>query len=135
MMSPVLDLRQAIRTTLLARSELVAALGGPRVYDEVPRGIEPPYIAFGDVQVRDWSTVTDQGCEQFLVLNAWSTQPGTREALAFASQVAAATNGAALTLTDHHLVNLRVVSLETRRENNGRFARASVRLRAVTEPV
>ena len=39
-----------------------------------------------------------------------------------------------LALESHRLVSLRFISLETRRDNNGRFARASLRFRALTEP-
>ena len=131
--SPIIALRKAIRTTLLADASLSAALGGPHIYDEAPREAQPPYIAYGDSQTRDWSTVSDRGIEQFLVIEVWSIQRGLREALDIAARVIALADDQALTLEGHHLVNLRLVSMETKREANGRFVRASVRLRAVTE--
>ena len=135
MTSPVISLRKAIRLALAGDAALVAKLGGPNVFDEAPREAIPPYIAFGDASVRDLSTSSDRSAEQFAVLNVWSLQRGLREALDIADRVAALLDDAALALDGHRLVNLRLVSLETRREGNGRFARASLRFRAVTEAV
>ena len=131
--SPVVALRKAIRLALLANGPLVARLGGANVFDEAPREAIPPYVAYGDSLARDWSTATDRGTEQFLVVNVWSIQRGLREALDIADMIAGLLDDQPLALTGHHLVNLRLVALETRREANGRFARASLRLRAVTE--
>jgi hypothetical protein len=131
--SPVIALRKAIRACLLADASLTTALGGAHIYDEAPRDAAAPYITFGDAQARDWSTASDRGSEQFPILNVWSEQRGVREALAIAEQTRALLDDAALTLDGHRLVNMRFVSIETKRENGGRLARASLRLRAVTE--
>lgn len=131
--SPVVALRKAMRAALLADPALNAALGAPAIYDEAPREAKPPYVTFGDALSRDWSTGADTGAEQFVVLNIWSTQRGLHQALDIADRVRALLIDAALTLDGHHLVNLRLVSIETKRDNNGRFARASLRLRATTE--
>ena len=131
--SPVIALRKAIRNALLANAALVARLGGPSIFDEAPREAIPPYVAYGDGLARDWSSATDRGTEQFIILNVWSLQRGLREALEIADLVGGLLDDKPLTLDGHHLVNLRLVSVETRREANGRFARASLRLRAATE--
>ena len=133
--SPVIALRKAVRAVLLADAALLAALGGPSVYDEAPREAGPPYIAYGDSLARDWSTASDRGAEQFLVVEVWSVQRGLREALDLAARVTALLDDQALALEGHRLVNLRLVAMETRRELNGRFVRASMRFRAVTEAV
>jgi hypothetical protein len=131
--SPVVALRAAMRTALVADPVLTGLLGGARIFDEAPRGTQPPYVTFGDAQARDWSTATDRGTEQFPVFNVWSGQRGAREALAIAGQIRALLEDAALVPDGHRLVNLRFVSLETRHATSGRFLRASLRLRAVTE--
>ena len=131
--SPVVALRKAIRISLLANGPLVARLGGANVFDEAPREAIPPYVAYGDSLARDWSSASDRGTEQFVILNVWSIQRGLREALDIADMIASLLDDQPLALTGHHLVNLRLLALETRREANGRFARASLRLRAVTE--
>ena len=133
MSSPVVALRRAIRAALLADPTLTGLLGGPRVYDEAPPGAPSPRIAFADVQSRDWSAQASRGAEQVLALSVWSDARGTREALDIADRVVALLDEAQLTLTGHRLIDLRFVALATRREQNGRYARADIRFRATTE--
>ncbi len=131
--SAIVALRKAIRDRLTGDASLRGMLGGARVFDEAPRGTEPPYVAFGDARTRDWSTATDRGAEHVVALDVWSAQRGEREALSIAARAQDLLDDTALTLEGHRLVNLRFVQIETRRENQGRFARASLRFRAVTE--
>lgn len=133
MSSPVLALRRAIRAALLADPTLSGQLGGPHVYDEAPPGAPAPRIAFAEVQARDWSAQSSAGAEQILVLSVWSDARGMREALDIADRVVALLNEAPLTLAGHRLIDLRFVALATRREQNGRYARAEMRFRATTE--
>ncbi len=132
-MSPVLALRRAIRAALLADAALTGLLGGARVYDEAPPGAPTPRIAFSDAQSRDWSAQASQGAEQMLVVSVWSGARGTREALDIADRVVALLDEAPLALAGHRLIDLRFVALATRREQNGRYARADIRFRATTE--
>lgn len=131
--SPVIALRKAIRARLLADATLVAALGGPKIYEEAPRGVEPPYALFADLQMRDWSAGGSRGAEQFLSLALLTTQRGMKDALGLAQAAIALLDEAPLALEDHALIDLRFVSLETKREQNGRFSRVSIVLRAATE--
>lgn len=131
--SSIVSLRKAIRDALLADAALTGMLAGARVFDEAPRGTEPPYVTFGDARTRDWSTAGGRGAEHFVVLDVWSQQRGEREALSIAARVQDLLDDVSLTLADHHLVNLRFQQVETRRENQGRFTRASLRFRAATE--
>jgi hypothetical protein len=132
-LSPVIALRKALRMHLLGDAALVAALGSEKIFDEVPRDQEPPYIAFGDVQLREWDALLQKGAEQFLLLHVWSLQPGLRQVLSFAQELTELCDEASLVLEEHHLVSLRFQSLETKREDKGRFARATLRFRALTE--
>ena len=127
-------LRAAIYDALVADTPLTTLLGGAKVYDEVPRAAAFPYVTLGEAQVTDWSTATDPGEEHQLTLNAWSRQGGHREAHEIAGALLQALDGAALTLTDHRLINLRFGTADIRREADGRTYRALVRFRAVTEP-
>lgn len=133
MTSPVLALRRAILAALLADGELTASLGGAHVYDEAPPGAPTPRIAFSDVQSRDWSVQNSRGAEQIVVLSVFSGARGTREALDIADRIVVLLDEAPLALVGHRLIDLRFVALATRREQNGRFARADVRFRATTE--
>ena len=134
-LSPVIALRKAVRNVLLADAALAAALGSASIFDEAPREASPPYVVYGDSQTRDWSTMTDRGTEQFLIIEVWSLQRGLREALDIAAHVTTLLDDRPLALEGHHLVNLRLVAMETRREANGRYVRAAIRFRAVTEAI
>ena len=103
------------------------------MYDEAPPGAPAPRIALSDVQSRDWSAQASKGAEQILILSVWSSARGTREALDIADRVVALLDEAPLTLAGHRLIDLRFIALATRREQNGRYARADIRLRATTE--
>lgn len=131
--SPVIALRKAIRAHLLADAALVAALGGGKIFDETPRNAEPPYALFGETQMRDWSADLSRGAEQFLTFAVVSTQRGLSEALGIAQQIVDLIDEAPLTLHGHMLIDLRFVSLETKRDQTGRFARVNLRFRATTE--
>jgi hypothetical protein len=128
-------LRKAVKAALSIRPELLAELGGARIFDEAPRGTAPPYVTFGDGQWRDWSTATERGGQQTLTLDVWTDHRGTRKALAIAERIATALDGAALTLEGHRLIDLRLDAMETRREGAGRLARATLRFRATTETI
>jgi hypothetical protein len=133
--SAALALRKAIRATLAGDVALASLLGGVNIFDEAPRGVAPPYVTFGDWQTRDWSTASDEGAEHIFILNAWSSQPGARDALAIADRLRALLHDQPLALDGHLLVNLRFTQLQTRRETNGRINRTISRFRATTEPL
>ncbi len=132
-LSAPVALRAAIHAKLAADAQLATLLGGVKIFDEAPRGEPLPYVTFGDLQSRDWSTASDLGMEHFIILNAWSGQSGAREALSIAGRIQALLHDQPLPIQGFTLVNLRFVQLDTRRETNGRFTRASPRFRAVTE--
>jgi hypothetical protein len=131
--SPVMALRKAVRARLLADPALVAALGGQKLFDEAPRGADPPYALFAETQMRDWSADLCRGAEHFFTLALVSTQRGLSGALAAAQRIVDLLDDPALSLEGHRLVNLGFVSMETKRDQSGRFARVDVRFRATTE--
>jgi hypothetical protein len=131
--SPILALRKAARARLIADAALGAALGGPKIFDEAPRAAEPPYVLFADAQMRDWSALSSRGAEQFLNLTVVSPQRGLGEGLAIAQQIIDLLDEAGLSLAGHALIDLRFVSLDARRDPNGRLARVLILFRATTE--
>lgn len=135
MSSPDWELQKAIYGALVADTGVVAALGGARIYDDVPRGAVFPYVTFGPVTTRDWSTGTEQGAEHTLTLRAWSKNGGAREVHLVLDAVRAALHEAALTLTGHRLVSLRHEMSDAAREGDGETWQGIARFRAVTEPV
>lgn len=134
MMGAVLALRRALHARLVADPALLALLGGPRVHDEPPRAASGPYVVFGPVEARDWSSDGGRACEQELELVAWAARPGdTAAVLAVAARLGEILHEAELTLDGSHLVNLRQTGLSVRRDARTALSRVTVRLRAVTE--
>jgi len=127
-------LRAAIYDALVADGALAALLGGPKVYDQPPRGASFPYVTLGEARLRDFSAGETRGAEHQLTLHAWSRQGGHREAHMIAGALLQALDDAPLALADHRLVNLRFAHADVRREADGRTYHALVRFRAVTEP-
>lgn len=131
--SPVIALRKAIRARLLSSPPFVAALGGQKLFEEAPRDIEPPYALFADARMRDWSAEASRGAEQFQTLAVVSTQRGMGAVLDLAQQIVDLLDEAALSLDGHVLIDLRFMSMETKRDQSGRFARVAILFRATTE--
>jgi hypothetical protein len=127
-------LRVAVHDALTNHAPLVSLLGGPKIYDEPPRGAVFPYVTLGEARLSDFSAGSDPGEEHQLTLHAWSRQGGHREAHMIAGALLQALDDAPLTLTDHALVNFRFSVADVRREADGRTYHALVRFRAVTEP-
>ena len=128
------SLRAAIRDALATDGALTSLLGGARIYDEVPRAANYPYVSLGEARVTDFSAGEQPGEEHQLTLHAWSQQGGHREAHMIAGALLQALDDAPLTLAGQHLVNLRFAVADIRREADGRTYHALVRFRAVTEP-
>ncbi|MDB5651440.1 MAG: hypothetical protein JWL62_2960 [Hyphomicrobiales bacterium] len=128
-------LRKAVHKALVNDAGIFGMLGGAKIFDDVPRGMQAPFITFGDTQWRDWSTSTDRGADQVFIVDVWTEYRGVRQALELAERVAAVLDGAALTIEGHRLIDLRLNALDTRRDANGRLAKASLRFRALTETI
>lgn len=135
MLTSAVALRAAIHAALKADTGLAAALGGARVYDEVPRDAAFPYVTLGDAHLADISTDDGTVQEHQLTLHGWSRQGGHREAHVIAGALLQALDDAPLAPSDHRLVNLRFTMADIRRERDGRTYHAVVRFRAVTEPL
>jgi len=127
-------LQQAIFDTLTGDARLVALLGAPRIYDDVPQRTPHPYVTIGQSTIRDWSTGTDSGEEHLLTLHVWSRAGGRREAHEIMGALRDAVHDRALPLAGHRLVNLRHELSEAQREADGDTYHGIVRFRAVTEP-
>ena len=131
--SASLSLRKAIYQALIKDPLLQGKIGITAIYDEAPGRMDPPYIAFGPVIARDWSTSQEAGEEHEVILHCWSMQPGTSHVLDLAAQVIRICQAATFQLESHHLVLMTYLGTETRRDNKGRYALAAVRFRALTE--
>ena len=127
-------LQKAMHARLTADPAVASLLGGPRVYDDVPRGAAFPYLTFGLSSARDWSTGGEVGSEHIVTLHVWSRAAGRRETHEIMGAARAALHDAALALDGHRLVNLRHEFSEARRDPDGDTTHGIARFRAVTEP-
>jgi hypothetical protein len=132
--NPAFALQEAMRAALLASAPLTALLRGANVFDELPRGFSAPYVAFGDIETRDWSTADKLAHEHFVTLLVRSNSRGRKLAQDIVAEIEAALDGAALALAGHTLVNLRMVLWSVLRDKNAETYGAAIRFRAATEP-
>ena len=128
-----LALRTAVVAALRADPALAGLLGGEHVYDEAPPQVQPPYVAMGETQVRDWASADCFGAEHFLTLDIWSRHHGVSECLNIAANCGAVLNDAPLALAGYALVILRQRELTTARRDRGRLALARLTFRALTQ--
>ena len=128
-------LQKALYMTLSSDTGVVAALGGARVYDDVPSRTEFPYVTFGQSTARDWSTGTEPGREHTVTLHVWSRARGRKQTDEIMAAAEAALHDAALVLDGHRLINLRHEFSDARREPDGETYHGVARYRAVTEPL
>lgn len=133
-MNAALALQQAMRAALLADGALLSLLGGAHIFDEVPRGEPSLYVAFNGIETRDWSTATDKAHEHFITIEVMTNERGRALAQSICNTIEAALDQAALTLTDHRLINLRMVFWSVSRAKPAQNFGASLRFRAATEP-
>lgn len=126
-------LQKAVHHKLTTSAGVLSQLGGPHVWDHVPRGASYPYVTMGASTERDWSTGSDGGGEHILTLHVWSKAAGRHEAETIARELRAALHDQALTLDGYTLVNLRHELTDTRRDAEHELYHGVVRLRAVTE--
>lgn len=128
------ELQKAVFTALSINAPLTALLGGPRVYDAVPRGYAFPYVTFGPSTTRDWSTSTESGAEHLFTLRAWSKAGGEREVHLILDAMRLALHDISLTVTGHRIVSLRHELSDVVRGADGESYQGVIRFRAVTEP-
>ncbi len=126
-------LQKAIFEKLTSDAPTLAALGGPRVYDDAPARTEFPFVTFGQSSERDWSTGSDEGYEHLVTLHVWSRARGRREAERVIAAARAALHDQDLALAGHRLINLRHEFSEARRDSDGETFHGIARFRAVTE--
>ena len=126
-------LQHAIIAQLKQDTALLALLGGDRVFDAVPAKAVCPYLSYGPVSMRDWSTGSNAGQEHFISISFYSRQPGFREAYALSDTVIESLESAELELDGHKLIFFRFDTAEFRRENDSLTTRALISFRALTE--
>jgi Protein of unknown function (DUF3168) len=137
MTSPILSLKQAIRTRLVADAGVLALLRTPKITDDPVWDSALPHISFGAVEARENGTSSDDGHVIDLTLVVTARENGSAEALAIADAIGASLRGLPATLAGHRLVNLTLRAVEPQQVKSGTRAgetyRVLIRIRAVTE--
>ena len=127
-------LQRGVYQALAGSLDLTTLLGGVRVYDHAPQSAPYPFITLGQSAVRDWSTGTEDGAEHNLTLHVWSRSGGKKQVQEIIETIKDVLHDQPLTLSDHHLVNLRHEFSEARLDPDGDTFHGIVRYRAVTAP-
>jgi Protein of unknown function (DUF3168) len=133
-MNAALSLQQAMRAALIARSPLTALLGGAHIFDEVPRGANPPYVLFTGIETRDWSVADQKAHEHFVSLEIVTNSRSRGLAQSIAQEIETALDMMPIALVDHKLVNLRNIFINILRSVKTDNYVGTLRFRAATEP-
>ena len=128
-----LALQAALVTRLLAEEDLVAALGGARIFDGAPRGTGFPYVTLGPASQSDWSDGTTAGADVTLTLHVWSREGGKREAWGIIGILMRVLHEASLPLSGRSLVSLRAAFAEVRRDADGITEHGVLRIEGLVE--
>jgi Protein of unknown function (DUF3168) len=133
-MNAALSLQQAMRAALIARSPLTALLGGAHIFDEVPRGANPPYVLFTGIETRDWSVADQKAHEHFVSLEIVTNSRSRGLAQSIAQEIETALDMMPIALVDHKLVNLRNIFINILRSVKTDNYVGTLPFRAATEP-
>lgn len=131
---PILALKQAIRTRLLATNPVMAIVG-EAVHDAPPRGAEPPYIVLGDALMRENGTNEAEGFIAELELLAITRERGTRLALELAGIIETALLASPLAISGYQASVLFVRETVARHDEAKSLSRVTLRLRAFLHPL
>src|SRR5262245_33293940 len=134
MAAPAAELQNAIFSTLVADSALVAALGGQHVHDSLPKNVVSPYVTFGGTRVYDWSTGTEIETEQLFTLHVWSKANGDAEALGIMVLIRVRLADSLMPLGGRDPVRLRMEFFELRYDEDLAMHHGLARFRAIAEP-
>ena len=127
------SLEEAIFAHLEADPDLAAVLGGDRFFRYVPRESPLPYLTMSTSFSRDWSTGTEQGDEHRVLIHVWAGATEQTSLQTVMARLRVLLQEPDLTLSGHHLVNLRIERTGIRRDVKRRLLQAILQLRAVTE--
>ncbi len=135
MTDPGWALQKAVYGALTSDADVLAALGGPHIYDHVPRKTARPYVTFARSVLRDWSNGSQLAHEHTLTLRVWAPATGTKKTAAISDAIRTALHDQTLPLDGHRLINLRHEFSEIRRIDDGETLSGTIRFRGVTEPL
>lgn len=130
---PAYALRAAVRTHLLAQSDVAALVTG--LYESAPANAAYPYITFGDDRLRDWSTQSFEGAEHQLLINSWSDSHNFSELYDLHRFVRQHLSASSLVLAGHKLVVFFVEEERFLLDRRRKKRLGVLRYRALTQPL
>ncbi|MEO1330337.1 MAG: DUF3168 domain-containing protein [Pseudomonadota bacterium] len=115
-----LPLQRALFAHLSADAGLVAALGGPRIYDAPPHADGPaadpgPYLLLGDETIAPWFDQSGAGADHALRFRVISFAAGFAEAKAIAAALSDALDAPPPALSRGRIVRIQFLGAEARR--------------------
>lgn len=113
----ILPVRRAIYDALRNDEALNAMVFG--IYDHVPQGSAYPFIALGETDCRDWSSMTCAGSEHRLVIQVWSREGGQAQCLEILERLHATLHDANLTIEGQTLVMAHFVMAQVGLDTDG----------------
>ena len=127
------DLQKAVFAALSGDADVIAGLGGAKIFDNAPANVVFPYMTFGRTSIYDWSTGTESGTEQLFTLHVWSKAKGKQEAQGIMELARVRLHDQPLALDSHALVNCRMEFAEVRYDDDLAVYHGLLRFRAVVE--
>ncbi|WP_321397385.1 DUF3168 domain-containing protein [Emcibacter sp.] len=121
-------LQESVYGVLAGSTELNNRLGG--IFDHVPESASLPYLAIGDMSVRDWSSKSFSGFEILFDLHLWSGKSGGLEIRELADLAHDLVTAETLQGDGLSVVSLQFVFFETFFETDGRIRHGVMRYRA-----
>ncbi len=132
-MTSLWPLQKALYAALVADPDVIASLGGARLYDEVPAAALYPYVTFGSAVSTPLGEDTCDSAEHKVTLDVWSQRRGSGQAKQVLSALATALEEESFSLTGAVLVGLQVTKITCDWEQEDLLTRGSLVLRAVTQ--
>lgn len=135
MFDAIKDLQTAIVTALIGTSELTNLVGSNRVFDNVPQGTKPPFVAITRHNILEDGTDDGDAFLHVMTISAYSIHHGRAQVAEILDVVRRALVGKTFRLSNHHLVGIYFDRLDTNQDIRARLWRGGLQLRALTEPV
>lgn len=107
--------------------------GIDRVYDDVPKNANFPYVVIGEDTHVPFDTDDSTGCEATITIHVWSRYRGKKEAKQIQGLIYEALNREPLILEDHSLVTIEFEYSDVLLDPDGITRHGVQRFRAIVE--
>lgn len=126
-------LQKAIYEALIADTDIIDELGGAFVFDSVPTNQDLPFVQFGKLSSKDWSTNSDRGDEHEIEILIWSCHKGRKQLLDLADFCQDTITALFGVHEGHHIVDMQHTETVTQHDIKSGNFKATMTFRCVTE--